>query len=292
MSYHVSLASPAFPQPISRPSASPHTIVRRSIESLAQASAYVAETAFAVPPHPVFLGSEEKIEQLGCEGTYEEVKVDVLEIDLDEDGPLREEYLPRRRISAASSTRHSQTACDVDKHLPPPARWSPESDEPITRGQLRAQSHFPAPHPIPQMSIGPPPPAPAPFHQSSEGNRIWSMDRYATKQEPVGRPAYLPPMFNVHPQPTYVGYEYGYPPAPHLRSQSLSFQQSLAPQPQGHYRAFSQSRYDGGYSDYALTESRFLPVPTPATNLSNFDRPGYSHLYGSSFDFFRSSLKV
>lgn len=176
MFYHVSSSSPAFPQPISRPSASPHTIIRKSIETLMDASVHSANSP-TVPPHPVFLGAEERREAMEQAMAYEGENVDVLEIDLDEDGPLREEYLPRRRVSAASSTRrpYSQERAEVGRVLPPPARWSPESDEPITRGQLRAQSHVAAPQPIAQMVVQPPS---IPFHQALDAGRIWSMDRY------------------------------------------------------------------------------------------------------------------
>jgi hypothetical protein len=73
-----------------------------------------------------------------------------LEIDLDEDGPLREEYLSKRPIIAAGSTRsfnshqgppvHTvDTAQNWQSHktgerwLPPPALWNPAADEPILR---------------------------------------------------------------------------------------------------------------------------------------------------------------
>src|SRR5258705_5114179 len=107
MAHHISLMSPGRPQPISRPSSNPHTIVRRAIEEIIQTP--VAPKSTAGVPQPVFLGFEERLREK--EAT---MAVDVLEIDLDEDGPLREEYLPKRRASRITSqpTCHAVNAVD------------------------------------------------------------------------------------------------------------------------------------------------------------------------------------
>lgn len=292
MSYHVTSSSPAFPQPISRPSTSPFTIVRKSIETLMEANAQ-AGLSTCSPPVPIFLGLEERQESVEYGVVNEDENVDVLEIDLDEDGPLREEYLPRRRVSGACPTRahRSQERNEVVKTLPPPARWSPESDEPITRGQLRAQSHLPAPQPIAQMLASQ---LSAPFHQVLGGGSVWTTERHFHKQDPVARPTFLPPVFNPHSHLTYPGYDYTYPPPSHLRSQSLTFNQSLASQAQGHYRTYSHSRYDGGYNDFGLSEPSYMPgLPPLASNWNTFDRSRYSQSYDCSFDINqRTSLKV
>ena len=79
---------------------------------------------------PVFIGlKERKKEKLEKE---QQVSSDVLEIDLDEDDPLCEEYLPRRRTSVRSSSHdyegnQQMSECPVwtqmDNHsLPPPAK--------------------------------------------------------------------------------------------------------------------------------------------------------------------------
>jgi hypothetical protein len=81
-------------------------------------------------PEPVFYGIGDY--KTGSEGEQLQQDVDVLEIDLDEDGPLREEYLPKRRINSASSRARS----DSSRTLPPPAKWSPAADEPIMPGGM------------------------------------------------------------------------------------------------------------------------------------------------------------
>ena len=171
MRYHVSLASPAFPQPIGRPSTSPHTIVRKALETVADASIIRDdEMPSLMPPVPVFVNLEDQQKEKARVELPMEEDVDVLEIDLDEDGPLREEYLPKRRISSASNGRRVQSrerVVDMDRMLPPPAKWSPEADEPISRGQRRVPQHFavaPAPYhqPVAQTAMQPlPPPHPS-----------------------------------------------------------------------------------------------------------------------------------
>src|ERR1700722_202062 len=154
ISYHLSLASPSHTQPISRPSTNPHTMIRLTMESLTQAP------VACNPPHrlePVFLGLEERRKERLEEEVCADRCVDVLEIDLDEDGPLREEYLPKRRVSGAGSAHSSvsqNTSASqmlsghvnsrtggkygvVEKTLPPPAKWSPAGDEPILRERSR-----------------------------------------------------------------------------------------------------------------------------------------------------------
>ncbi|KAL4241944.1 hypothetical protein ABKN59_000550 [Abortiporus biennis] len=283
LSYHVSLSSPAFPQPISRPSTSPHTIIRKALDSLVSSSAEIEEGNYRDSvPQPIFLGLEEqKKDRFGSHAFVEE-NIDVLEIDLDEDGPLREEYLPRRRISAAGSMRAPyDRATEVERILPPPAKWSPESDEPITRCQLRAQGQYVAPqpiahHPLPVQQVATLPPPP--FHQALEVSRnIWPVENVVQKQqEPIGR-HHFPSVYSTQ-QPTYVGYEFAYPVS-HSRSQSFSFSQPAASQSHGHYRSLSQSRFDG-FNDMRVQDSRYTHLPPPPVNgWAHFERPSYSHVY-------------
>ncbi|KAK7061486.1 hypothetical protein R3P38DRAFT_2757924 [Favolaschia claudopus] len=169
VAYHEMSSSPSRPQPISRPSTNPHAIVRKALDEIIQAPA--ACNYDPASPQPVFLGLEERRrERMEKEQAR---SVDVLEIDLDEDGPLREEYLPKRRVSAAGSAHSSFRSHDVlslrtagvdaadtqnrlgsgthhtmaDKLLPPPARWSPAGDEPILRERNRASGHYVAVQP-------------------------------------------------------------------------------------------------------------------------------------------------
>lgn len=306
MQHHVSLASPIFPQPIGRPSTSPHTIVRKALEIVADASVVHDDELLmsGTPPVPVFVGLEDQQkDKERYEPTYEE-DVDVLEIDLDEDGPLREEYMPKRRISSAGNGRRVQSqerVVETDRMLPPPARWSPEADEPITRGQRRLPQYAiaPAPQPVPQapMQSLPPPP---PFHQALElSRRLWPVESYTAKREPATRNVFDPlPQYNVPArQPTYAPYEYGYSAAPvpsHSRSQSLSYNQPVMGPPQGHMRSYSQTRYDAGYSDVRMSEQQYYALQPPMTyQWASFDRPTYPHGYDSA-EFYqpRTSLRA
>jgi hypothetical protein len=162
ISYHLSLASPCYPQPISRPSTNPHSIVRMTIEELTQAPA-ACTSPHSARFEPVFLGlGERRKERLEREEAVVSGSVDVLDIDLDKDGPLREEYLPKRRVSGVGSTYswHASVPnmrtghirdgsagsgvpyAETQRALPPPAKWSPAGDEPILREKTKISGHY------------------------------------------------------------------------------------------------------------------------------------------------------
>ncbi|GBE79651.1 hypothetical protein BKA93DRAFT_275470 [Sparassis latifolia] len=279
LSYHASLSSSSCPQPISRPSMDPHTIIRKAIETLIQAEAPAIcqccneKICTYCPPEPIFVGIEgRRGEKVEVEQPYD---VDVLEIDLDEDGPLREEYLPRRRISGAGSTRRSQMqekAMEADRILPPPAKWSPSADEPIMRDGTRAHAQYVAVQPI--MAV--PPPPPLPFHQVLDPHRqTWSMAGYVSKQEQVS--AYGVPVFQT--QAPYIAYDYTYPLSQtHSRSQSLSYHQAIDGSSQGRVRSYSQSRYEPGYSEVRFSYSQYPPPNVPVSRWLNVD-PRYAKCY-------------
>ncbi|KAI0353567.1 hypothetical protein OH77DRAFT_1438015 [Trametes cingulata] len=292
--YHASLSSPMFPQPISRPSTSPHVIVRQAIELLAN----TPETECGCdaqpcpsPPCPVFVNLDEpKKDKVDKHDAYTD---DVLEIDLDEDGPLREEYLPRRRLNSkplysADYTRNEHT-------LPPPSKWSPSADEPIIRDPARGHGQYVAPQPMSQLAMAPPPP-PAPFHPSLDANRSsWGMGSYGVRQEPIARPhvfAPPPPVFH----PPVGGFEYGYAlPGHHghSRSHSLSYGQVVGEQVPGRVRSYSQTRYDHGYGDNHIAEARYLPPPPVASQWTTYDRIGFPTSYDRPFGLQnRPSLKA
>ncbi|KAH9938242.1 uncharacterized protein B0H18DRAFT_8050 [Fomitopsis serialis] len=287
--YHTSLHSPACPQPISRPSSSPHTIIRKAIERLIHTGVgrtCCENTTCTMPPEPVFVGLEdEKRDQIDAQ-VYDE---DVLEIDLDEDGPLREEYLPRRRVSSASSSRRAhgtEKVVEPERMLPPPARWSPAADEPIMR-DVRISRQYVAPQPIAQVPVAMP--LLPPFHQVLQSQQsAWPYDGYGHKQEQLASAAYAPPL--VYARPSHVGYEYAYPATHgHSRSQSLSYNQAVGDHTQGRQRAYSQTRYDQGYSDVRLSEGHFAPPPA-LTRWSPGDV--YPPLYDRSFEYHQRPLKV
>jgi hypothetical protein len=114
-------------------------------------------------PQPVFLGLEERRRER-LDPTFLESSSETLEIDLDEDGPLREEYMPRRRVSRDGSFRDTsgntagapfglergiewERASEIQRPLPPPAKWSPAADEPLRRDMIREPTHYVAVQP-------------------------------------------------------------------------------------------------------------------------------------------------
>ncbi|KAI0638090.1 hypothetical protein C8Q77DRAFT_409144 [Trametes polyzona] len=286
LAYHASLSSPMFPQPISRPSASPHVIVRQAIEMLVnthEPECGCGAQPCLSPPHPAFVSLDEQ-KKVDVEDSYTD---DVLEIDLDEDGPLREEYLPRRRQSRYTSELYTRN----DLALPPPARWSPSADEPIARDSARGHGQYVAPQPISQVMA--PPPPPLTFLPSVDAHRSsWSMGSYHVRHESLSRlPAFAPPpVFH----PPIGGFEYGYAlPAPngHSRSQSLSYNQVVGEQAPGRLRSYSQTRYDHAFAD-SVAETRYLPPPV-ASQWTSYDRIGFPTSYDRPFGLHnRPSLKA
>ncbi|KAG1820438.1 uncharacterized protein BJ212DRAFT_1266049 [Suillus subaureus] len=151
-SYHVSLSPPPYAQPISRPSSNPQSIVRKVIEEIMEAPLTHPSS------EPVFLSFEQRNKTKFNETeTCAEPSHEAYDIDLDEDGPLREEYLPRRRVSNGSDTSRRSTELtsrvEVERRelresatrnaLPPPSKWSPAADEPIHRASERPALYMP-----------------------------------------------------------------------------------------------------------------------------------------------------
>lgn len=313
MANHMALSSSAQPQPISRPSSNPHSIVRKTLDELINAAAGAKTPHPCSSPcdcshyQPVFLGLEErKQEKLGL---GESANREIMEIDLDEDGPLREEYIPRRRSSVRDNARESQREIvppSLQHHgdwqmrertLPPPAKWSPAADEPIRREDHRGQGQYVAVQP--PMA---PPPAPmlgslAPFPP------VMHVSGYAPQPPPTWDPMYpvpprvqLPPIYtqygqaydsNLNRQPvsaiqphshthnhtrstSYVdGYAVGH--GQHGRSLSQSYSQP-----------HSQSQFSHPYSDVRMTAQK-LPTP-PELHWNAAERFGYGpSAYGRPF---------
>lgn len=275
MTYHMSLSSPVHPQPISRPSTNPHSIVRKALDEIIQAP--VACTPSSIP-QPVFLGLEErKREKLEKE---QALAAAVLEIDLDEDGPLREEYLPRRRISGAGSFGNShiqqshtvtniandlgknwdRRSMEMGKPLPPPARWSPAGDEPIHRERNRVSGQYVAVQP-PLMPVHNLASYPAPYLHHQEiafPHQNWAPQGYVAHKPQAAYGLEFPTMHAVG-QSVYNPYPY----LPQIalsrsRTQSLSFDQDTA-QSRSHMRSYSQSRFEYRCSDLRMTANELAP---------------------------------
>ncbi|KIJ70336.1 hypothetical protein HYDPIDRAFT_23451 [Hydnomerulius pinastri MD-312] len=249
LSYNHSLSAVAYPQPISRPSSNPNSVIRKTIQDIMEAPlAHFSN-------EPVFLGVEQRRkEKLGLGGHGEDSES--LDIDLDEDGPLREEYLPKRHVSNGSSTRrqsseisnvprvdavlsqhsHHPLSNQVNVALPPPSKWSPAGDEPIYRQSNRIGAlYIPvqptlAPHYVgPATAMYPAWPAPSmpyvPLKHGPEGDYVRAA--LPMPQYPYWRPANRSRVAQP-PQPYCTSDYYGAP---------------------NHGRAYSHGGFDNRCSD-------------------------------------------
>ena len=260
ISYHLSLSSQIHPQPISRPSSNPHSIVRRTIEDIMKAPA--ACKCSSTIPQPVFIGLEErlreKIDQAECEK-------EVLEIDLDEDGPLRQEYLPKRHSSNPTShnsqsrenipvtgiiSNQKWNVCEIPqlKQLPPPAKWSPAGDEPIFRERNRVSGHYVAVQ-APAASY-----AAASCQPRDVGyNQTWGIPvGYTSVKSQLNYMYDFPAMVPVN-QSSYN--PFGHIPSlaiSHARSQSFSYDQDSFFS-RNRVRSYSQSHFDYQGSELRMT---------------------------------------
>lgn len=219
----------------------------------------------AAIPEPVFLGLEQRRkEKLGIEVPSTEA-MDVLEIDLDEDGPLREEYLPKRRVSHTGSVRgvrskevpepkiyveqaqdwdgHNSGTVDTEKPLPPPAKWSPAADEPIFRESRRTSGQYVAVQP-PLAATHFAVPLPPVYQQQETRYPNWPT---AASYVPVTQ--HFPAGFAYDPisiqqtLPSYTPYPYTIHDQPRSRSQSMSRNHENC-LPRNHSRSYSQSVFN------------------------------------------------
>jgi len=269
MSYHIALLSPSHRQPISRPSANPHLIIRLAIEEIVQAPKACSDSSH---PQPVFMGLEERRKEKQAK---EAAKADVLEIDLDEDGPLREEYMPKRRVSGASSTRYTENVSvdqrpswetnkpAVENHLPPPARWSPAGDEPILRESNRPYGRYVAVQPTPGFNVPVPSYQVLPQYQAAHDFSYAPQTWLPTAPLPnTGHLFDLPPLHHPSVSSTY----HHCPPLllpfalSHSRSQSYSHDQDTS-QSRNHTRSYSQSQFEYRCSDLRMTANELPHVP-------------------------------
>ncbi|KAH8118343.1 hypothetical protein DFH11DRAFT_1686528 [Phellopilus nigrolimitatus] len=153
--HHYQLSLCPYPAPIRRPSATDANIlIRRVIEDLVRLQSLPgSKSSTRVAPQPVFspllvCDSEKKVEVKQTDN------FDPFEIDLDEDGPLREEYVPKRRTSQSGSrgTTHGRSVSSESRDLlqaspplPPPSEWSPQADPPLERDHGRRDKYFTVP---------------------------------------------------------------------------------------------------------------------------------------------------
>jgi hypothetical protein len=266
MSYHTSLSSPMYPQPISRPSSNPHSIVRGAIEVIIHAPS--TRKFRAGVSQPIFLGIEDRLK----ERQEKENAMDDIGIDLDEDGPIREEYLPKRRASKLAS-QNAQVRDDYSngrelpsiRALPPPAKWSPAGDEPIFRNGNRNSSQYLAVRPSNNLMTS----YPTSYHLhdvSYTDNGGWNLlHGYMPIKSHTGY-TYNPQMAVYHGQaPVYnpLGHVAPIAMPAHARSQSLSFDQDLSRN--NHMRSYSQSRFEYQQSDLLMMANEHVPMKDTAT---------------------------
>ena len=277
LAYHRSLSSAPSPQLISRPSSNPHFIVRKMIEDLLEpASRSCNDMHPKFQPQPVFLGLEER-RRGRLDPTSAESSSEALEIDLDEDGPLREEYMPRRRGSRNGSFRKVngnttsvpfgpergiewEHAAEMQRPLPPPAKWSPAADEPLRRDLIREQAHYMAvqPPPVPPLIM-----MPHQYPPSSQGTAY-----------PQGwggaAPTFHLPSHPMHGRP----YDYS-----RVRSVSVVDGRPYHLQDGGHWRSQSQTRIEYPCSSTAPK----LPYQIPGLCWTGAEQYGYDAGYGQGF---------
>jgi len=276
LAYHRSLSSAPSPQLISRPSSNPHFIVRKMIEDLLEPASRSCNGMYPkCQPQPVFLGLEER-RRWRLDPTSAESSSEALEIDLDEDGPLREEYMPRRRVSRNGSFRKVngntinapfglergiewERAREMQRPLPPPAKWSPAADEPLRRDVIREPAHY--------VAVQPPPVPP-----------LMMMPQYPSSGQGMAYPQGWgtgPPAYHLPPHPMY-GRPYDYS---RVRSVSVVDGRQHHLQDGGHWRSQSQTRIEYSCSSTAPK----LPYQIPGLCWTGAEQYGYDAAYGQGF---------
>lgn len=136
--YHYHMTRYPYPAPIQRPSMSdPITHVRKVLEDLIDIKESGHEqTQTPFPPRPAFCPTS----LITGKKAATPAGTSLLEFDLDEDGPLREEYAIKQASRVTSKTSFQRTeslGIRMSKggatRVPPPAEWSPSYDPPLSR---------------------------------------------------------------------------------------------------------------------------------------------------------------
>jgi hypothetical protein len=250
--YHLSLSS-GYIQPISRPSSNPQSIIRKAIEDLIRAS-----SASHSNIEPSFIGLDERKQEQIFRAQEQAKASAALDIDLDEDGPLREEYKPKRRYDEAAvgvdGTMNNPTAA----RLPPPSKWSPAGDEPISRE--RNGRGLPSSNPMqPDYSAGRfVPVAYSSYGYTGYGTGVWSVHSYVAPK---------PAPYAYHPQP-YLPMNSVYTASsfyPHAQLPSYNMAQHY-----GHSKwcSYTHPRFEHQCSDIRTTaNAMFCSSSPPSDNI-------------------------
>ncbi|EJD53724.1 hypothetical protein AURDEDRAFT_110490 [Auricularia subglabra TFB-10046 SS5] len=113
-----------YPAPIGPVKDTPHGVILQTFNLLIDASVARMNPSDG----PTFLGIEERIAKR-MRDLEESVDLD----DMDEDGPLRDEYRRSRRSSSIDS--QGPVMRDSPRDLPPPAEWFPAADPIVSRAE-------------------------------------------------------------------------------------------------------------------------------------------------------------
>lgn len=146
--HYQSTISP-YPAPIRRPSTyDAAAIIRKMIDDLVRLHSTAGLTSSMVntvlPVFSPLLVCDGEKKTASHQPPFEPFDID---INLDEDGPLREEYVPKRRSSRTGGQFGCNIPIEVDpvqnsSCLPPPSEWSPQADPPLERNYRRPENHY------------------------------------------------------------------------------------------------------------------------------------------------------
>ena len=182
-----------FPTPIRRPSsADGSALVRKFIDELSILHGKLGVSNGVVPPQPVF--SPLLTTDVETPVTTDTMSSGSFEIDLDEDGPLREEYVPKRRASQRSVGFRNSYDARSSVHnvplLPPPSEWSPQADPPVGERRGRRDVYLPV---EPYFGSSGYPSHTRSFSvENSTGNSVWGAFKPRELHEPYGPISYQP----------------------------------------------------------------------------------------------------
>jgi hypothetical protein len=159
LDYHQTLRPPShLPQPISRPSMDPHSLIRKAMDEILRTPCFHPGNLYPAGPQPIFVGLiQRKTDKLNKDAVD-----NAMDIDLDEDGPLRQEYVPKRRAldniyrssgpydvpSSTTWTWKPNVILPAKGILPVPSKWSPAEDEPLLRNHPLDCSYYPSLQPL------------------------------------------------------------------------------------------------------------------------------------------------
>jgi len=124
------MALAPYPAPIGPVNDTPHGVILHLLDDLIAVRAQPSRPGSLV--EPIFLGIAARIRDRGASDFSNITRA---EYDLDDDGPVREEYrlAVLARLDRGEQSRRRRE--NLEKTLPPPSVWSPSEDPPIVRSR-------------------------------------------------------------------------------------------------------------------------------------------------------------